>query len=221
MLEKLEARGPLESIAGKFDLLAAGYSDHDYADPAHYLARRVEVVRRLGPPLPPGASVLDLGCGDATAADLLLGCGYRYHGVDASTGMIEAARWRLDERAGLEVGDFEHYEPAEPVDLTLSLRAVIYARNRPAFFRRVARYTRTKFVFDFNPRVQSRREIERELRDAGFSQLDFRPFFLPQLVAVGAPLRASLRCLESVPPLARVALRVRGIWFCAASGAGT
>ena len=80
----------------------------------------------------------------------------------------------------------------------------------------VARYTRCKFVFDFDPRVYSRAEIERDLRAAGFGEIVLQPFFLPQRVSVPAPLRAMLTLLERSGPLARLALRVRGIWFCAA-----
>ena len=118
--------------------------------------------------------------------------------------------------AGSSSADLERYEPDDPVDLTLCFRAVIYAQDRRVFFSRVAEYTRTKFVFDFNPRVQERGAIEADLAAVGFTNVAFRPFFLPQLARVHAPLRFSLRCLESVPPVARTALRVRGIWFCAA-----
>jgi len=216
VLDQLEATGGLESIARKFDFLAPGYSRHDYADASRYFRRRVEVIHKLGPPVGPRASVLDLGCGDAGMAEPLLACGWSYRGVDASPGMLAEASERLGPSCRFEPGDLEHYEPDEPVDLTVCFRAVVYAKDRPAFFRRVAGYTRTKFVFDFNPRVQDRRGIERDLAAAGFTHSAFRPFLLPQLVGVFAPLRVSLRCLESVPPAARAALRVRGIWLCAA-----
>ena len=219
MLQEVEAPGRLASITSKFDRLAPGYSSHDYADAARYFGRRVEVVRTLGPVLPTAASVLDLGCGDGGMAAPILDCGYGYRGVDASDGMVAEARRRLGRRCRFEVADLERFTPAEPVDLTVCFRAVIYARDRRAFFRHVAEYTRTKFVFDFNPRACDRGAFEADLAAAGFTDIAFRPFFLPQLMRVRTPLRLSLRCLESVPPLARVGLRVRGIWVCAASGA--
>jgi hypothetical protein len=110
----------------------------------------------------------------------------------------------------------DEYEPAEPVEMTLCLRAFYYAADRRAFFGRVAGYTRTKFVFDFDPRTYAKHELEWDLRASGFAALEFRPFFLPQQFKVPAPVRAALQALEHAGPLARAALRVRGIWFCAA-----
>src|SRR5262249_22222899 len=110
----------------------------------------------------------------------------------------------------------DEYEPPEPVDLTLCLRAFYYAADRPAFFRRVAGYTRTKFVFDFDPRVYDRGELVGQLLANGFDRVELRPFFLPQRKAPPAPVRSALLALERAGPLARAALHVRGIWFCAA-----
>jgi SAM-dependent methyltransferase len=203
----------------KFDGLARGYSAHDYADPGRYSERRANAAIRIGPQVAPGASVLDLACGDANMAEPFLARGFRYRGVDGSTAMIEEARRRLGDRVPLEVARLDEYEPAEPVDLTICLRAFYYPADRQAFFRRIAGYTRTKLVFDFNPRAHDRVGLERVLRAAGFTAIELQPFFLPQRVAVPAPVRAALSALEHTGPLARAALHVRGIWFCAASGA--
>jgi len=203
----------------KFDRLARGYAAHDYADPARYAARRAEVALALGPELPPGATVLDLACGDANMAEPLLARGLRYRGVDGSAAMIEEARARLGDTVSLEVARLDEYEPPEPVDLTLCLRAFYYAPDRGAFLRRVAAYTRVKFVFDFDPRVHDRGALARDLYANGFERVELRPFFLPQRSAPPASLRAALLALEHAGPLARAALKVRGIWFCAASPA--
>lgn len=202
----------------KFERLARGYSQHDYADPVRYGRRRAEVAAALGPPLPAGAAVLDLACGDANLAEPLLALGYRYRGVDGSGAMIAEARARLGDDVPLEVCVIDEYEPPEPVEMTLCLRAFYYPADRRAFFRRVAGFTRVKFVFDFDPRVYDRRELEADLYASGFDRVELRPFFLPQRVALPAPARAALAALEHGGPLARAALRVRGIWFCAASG---
>lgn len=207
------------SAIEKFDRLARGYAAHDYADPARYAARRAEVALALGPELPPGATVLDLACGDANMAEPLLARGLRYRGVDGSAAMIEEARARLGDAAALEIARLDEYEPPEPVDLTLCLRAFYYAADRGAFVRRVSAYTRVKFVFDFDPRAQDRAAIVRDLRANGFERVELRPFFLPQRAAPPAPFRAALLALEHAGPLARAALKVRGIWFCAASPA--
>jgi len=209
------------SAIDKFDGLAHGYAAHDYADPEHYSARRAEVALAVGPSLPPGATVLDLACGDANMAEPLLARGLRYRGIDGSTAMIEEARARLGDSVSLEVARLDEYEPPEPVDLTLCLRAFYYAPDRRAFFRRIAAYTRVKLVFDFDPRVYDRDEIVRDLQAGGFDRVELRPFFLPQRVALPGPVRAGVQALEGAGPLARAALRVRGIWFCAASSAAS
>jgi len=207
------------SAIEKFDRLAPGYAAHDYADPARYAARRADVALGLGPPLEPGSTVLDLACGDANMAEPFLARGFRYRGVDGSSGMIEEARTRLGDAVPLEVARMDEYEPPEPVDVTLCLRAFYYPEDRGAFLRRVKSYTRVKLVFDFDPRVQARDRIVRELRENGFDEIALRPFFLPQRVAPPAPVRAALLALEHAGPLARLALRVRGILFCAATPA--
>ena len=204
------------SIIEKFDRLARGYSAHDYADPARYAARRTDVMLATGPAVPDGATVLDLACGDANMAEPLLARGYRYIGVDGSGEMIAEAGRRLGDRVTLIHELIDRYTPSGPVDVTVCLRAFYYPSDRVAFFRDVAAYTRCKFVFDFDPRVYPRAEIERDLRAAGFAEIVLQPFFLPQRVSVPAPLRVALTLLERCGPLARLALRVRGIWFCAA-----
>ena len=208
------------NVIDKFDRLARGYAAHDYADPARYADRRAQVALAVGPALPPAATVLDLACGDANMAEPFLSRGLRYRGVDGSTAMIDEARSRLGDRVPLEIARIDEYEPPAPVDMTLCLRAFYYPENRRAFFARVAGYTKTKFVFDFDPRVYARRELEDDLRASGFDRIALRPFFLPQRVAPPAPMRAMLLALEHAGPFARAALRVRGIWFCAASKSG-
>ncbi|MGH9456980.1 MAG: class I SAM-dependent methyltransferase [Thermoanaerobaculia bacterium] len=53
-------------------------------------------VREWAKELPPGASVLDLGCGPGVPiADVLIDAGFRVHGVDASPTLIEAFRTRF------------------------------------------------------------------------------------------------------------------------------
>ena len=209
------------SAIEKFDRLAHGYAAHDYADPERYSARRAEVALEVGPKLSAGATVLDIACGDANMAEPLLARGLRYRGVDGSAAMVEEARSRLGGGVPLAVARLDEYEPPEPVDLTLCLRAFYYAPDRVAFFRRVAGYTRVKFVFDFDPRVYEREAIIRDLRSGGFDRIDLRPFFLPQRVALPGPVRRAVLALEDAGPLARAALHVRGIWFCAASPAAS
>ena len=41
----------MNDVLAKFDRIAEGYAEHDYADPERYSARRAEVIVALGPRL--------------------------------------------------------------------------------------------------------------------------------------------------------------------------
>ena len=203
--------------AEQYDRAAERWTQEAYADPAAYLARRAAVVIELGPPLRPGELVLDLACGDGGLGAHLLERGLGYRGVDASEAMVEAARGRLGERTPVELGDLNDYEPPEPVAATTVFRALYYAHDRLAFFRRVAGYTGRKLVFDLNPRQYRLADVEADLRAAGFARIDKRPFFTPQTVALPRPLQAALAAAERTGPLARLALRARFTYLVSAS----
>jgi SAM-dependent methyltransferase len=200
---------------GKYDSEAERWSEVAYADPASYLAHRGELVLSLGPPLEHGDVVLDLACGDAGAADHLPGV--RYVGVDASAEMVEAGKRRGRE---VVVGDLNDFEPPEPVAATTCFRAIYYADDRAAFFRRVAGYTERKFVFDLNPRQYRVEDVCADLRAAGFDQLELRPFFSPQRVSLSRPVASAFHALERSGPLARILLAVRFSYLCAAFRGG-
>jgi SAM-dependent methyltransferase len=204
------------SVLDKYDRLAPGYAAHDYADPTVYSLRRARIATTLGPPLPAGATVLDLACGDANMAEPLLALGLRYLGVDGSPAMIAEARARLGGRASLEVALLDEYEPPEPVDMTLCLRAAYYAADRVAFFRRVAGYTRVKLVFDFRPMVHDSASIVADLRAAGFRGIELRPFLLPQSRRLPRAALPAVSALERTGPLASLVTRRYGRLFCAA-----
>jgi SAM-dependent methyltransferase len=191
------------------------WTETAYADPHEYLAHRAELILSLGPRLEPGDTLLDLACGDGGLADHLPGI--RYRGVDMSPEMVESAR-----RRGRDVvlGDLNDYEPAEPVAATTCFRAIYYTRDRAAFFRRVAGYTERKLVFDLNPRQYRVADVEADLRPAGFDRFELRPFFSPQRVSLPGPAATVLHRLERTGALARLALRFRFSYLCAASRGG-
>jgi SAM-dependent methyltransferase len=192
------------STSAKYAGAAERWSEEQYADSVAYLRHRAELIVSLGPRLEPGDRILDLACGDAGLADFLRP--YEYLGVDASEQMVLAARRR---GAHVELADLNDYEPTEPVAATTCFRAIYYARDRRAFFRRVAGYTEKKFVFDLNPRQYDVDEVRADLATAGFDQVALRPFFVPQTRALPAPLAVLLRAAEHSPPLARGLLRLR------------
>jgi SAM-dependent methyltransferase len=186
---------------------AERWTETAYADPAGYLAHRAELVRTLGPRLEPGETVLDLACGDAGLAAFLPE--QRYVGVDASPEMVAAAGGRA------VLGDLNEYEPAEPVAATFCFRAIYYARDRRAFFEHVASYTERKLVFDLNPRQYRLADVRADLEAAGWDRLALRPFLVPQTAALPRPLYALAVAVERTP-LARLLLRVRFTYLCAA-----
>jgi SAM-dependent methyltransferase len=202
-------------VKDKYAPQAERWSEEAYADSDAYLAHRAELIVSLGPALVPGDTVLDLACGDGGLARFLPG--YRYVGVDASSEMVEAGRRHSRD---LAVGDLNDYIPTEPVAATTIFRAIYYAHDRPAFFRHVGEYTQRKLVFDLNPRQYRVSEIRRELADAGFSGLELRPFFAPQRVTLPSGASSTLYALERSGPLARLLLRFRFSYLCAAFRGG-
>jgi SAM-dependent methyltransferase len=187
------------------------WTETAYADADAYLAHRAELILALGPPLEPGDTVLDLACGDGGLADHLPHL--RYQGVDASAEMVDAARAR---GRAVVLGDLNEYEPEQPVTATTCFRAIYYARDRTALFRRVAQYTERKLVFDLNPRQYRVDDVRRDLVSAGFDRFELRPFFSPQRFSLPRPAAATLRVLERSGPLARLLLAVRFSYLCAA-----
>jgi SAM-dependent methyltransferase len=200
----------------KFGSQADRWSEDAYADAESYLAHRAALVVALGPALQAEDTILDLACGDGGLAEHLKK-DFRYLGVDASPEMVEAGR-----RRGRDVvlGDLNDYEPLGPVAATTCFRAVYYARDRRAFFTRVAGYTQRKFVFDLNPRQYRVADIRADLRAAGFERLELRPFFSPQTISLPRPVTTVLHALERVGPLARLLLAVRFSYLCAAFRGG-
>lgn len=201
-------------MSSKYDRTAADWSATQYADSAAYLAHRAKLIAELGSPLATGETVLDLACGDGGLAPHLERRGLRYLGVDSTPAMVEEARKNGVEA---ELGDLNAYAPDRPVEATTCFRAIYYAVDRTAFFRHVAGYTTGKLVFDLNPRQYALNTVREELREAGFTQVAIRPFFVPQRRALPGPLGKALVALERAGPPARLALRYRFTYVVAAS----
>ena len=202
-------------IGEKYDASAERWSEIAYADAATYLAHRAELVLSLGPSLEQGDTLLDLACGDAAAAEHLPGV--RYVGLDLSPEMVKAGQRR---GRNVVLGDLDAYEPLEPVAATTCFRAIYYAQDRAAFFRRVAGYTERKFVFDLNPRQYRVEDVSADLRAAGFDQLELRPFFSPQNFSLPRPMASALYALERGGPVARLLLTLRFSYLFAAFRGG-
>ena len=197
--------------------VAANWSDEAYADARAYLSHRAELVRTLGPPLVSGDRVLDLACGDGGLGAFLMAAGMAYLGVDRSEAMVLAASARLGTKAEVVLADLNQYRPPTRVAATTIFRALYYVTDRPAFFSRVGEFTDKKLVFDLNPRRFDLDAIRAELGAAGFSRLELHPFFVPQTVALPAPLLRALTAAERLRPVAAALLRFRFSYVCAAS----
>ncbi len=196
-------------MSEKYTTAAAGWSREQYADADTYLRRRAELIAAG---LHPGDVVLDLACGDGGLARFLPGL--EYLGVDLNEAMVAEAR-RHGVRA--EVADLNDYAPPQPVAATTVFRAIYYARDREAFFRRVAAYTQRQLVFDLNPRQYAVADVVRDLHAAGFRDVVLRPFFVPQRVHLARPALARARGRERSGPVARAILRARFTYIVVAS----
>jgi SAM-dependent methyltransferase len=191
-----------DDIVPKYDAIAEEYSAHDYANPERYYARRAELVATG---LAPGASVLDIACGDGGLGRALLALGFDYRGVDASARMVEVARRALGDR--VVQGSFD-YEPRDAVDATTIFRSLYLVPDRRGFLERVRGFTTRKLVFDFDPRAYSTHAVRTDLRAAGWDRVELRPFLLPQRASLSGPLQAALYALEPLPG-AQLITRVR------------
>jgi SAM-dependent methyltransferase len=204
------------STRDKYAALADGFAEHEYANPELYSLRRAQVIAALGPAVQPGDTVLDLCCADGIMAAPLTELGLSYSGVDATEEMVAAASRR---NPGLEfvTGRMEDFEPARPVDVTICLRSFYLAEDRVAFFRRVRGYTKKKLVFDFRPMVFPMDGVTAELRAAGFSRIELRPFFLPQRKRVPGVALPLLSVLERTGPVGLALTNRVGCVFCSAT----
>lgn len=183
-----------DRIVAKYDELAGRYSEHDYANAERYYARRARLVAAQ---LRPGATLLDVACGDGGLGRHLLSLGVDYHGVDASERMVEIARRTLG-AARVVRGGFD-YLPPERVDATTIFRSLYLVPDRRAFLERVRRYTRELLVFDFDPRAYDTEAVLADVRAAGWTRVRVRPFLQPQRRELPAPLQALLHALEPLP----------------------
>jgi hypothetical protein len=100
--------------------------------------------------------------------------------------------------------------------VTACFRAIYYASDRLSFFRHVASYTQKKLVFDLNPRQYSLDEVREDLKEAGLDGFAMRPFYVPQTRRLPPALSRLLIEAERAPALAKVLLRFRFTYICAA-----
>jgi len=202
-----------DDVVHKYDALAAGYSSR-YADPAAVVTFYLRLVRSWGPPLWPGASVLEVSCADGFMTQGLVRAGYRVTALDIAPAMVEATATRLA-GAGLEadlrVADVRTWEPDGRWDVVLAPMWTFfqYVENAPQVLARLARASNTKVLVDLNPRVHRVAEAVETMQGAGLRSLAWRPVAVPLTRKLGPARLVALRTVMSVPPVRDAALRRR------------
>jgi SAM-dependent methyltransferase len=127
-------------LARAFDAQAAAFERAKVQRDAASLARFVAFAA-----LPPGARVLDAGCGPGLVAEAFLESGFEVLGVDLSAEMIRRARERcarFGPRARFEQRSFFDLDPGAPVDCALSRNVLHHLEDPRAFAARQAALVR-------------------------------------------------------------------------------
>ncbi|HEY2637455.1 MAG TPA: class I SAM-dependent methyltransferase, partial [Solirubrobacteraceae bacterium] len=98
-----------------------------------------DVLGRLGD-VPPGATILDVGCGTGRVTEALLELVPRGRvlAVDASSAMVELARRRLGDRAEVWCQDALALDVDAPVDLIVSTAALHWVPDHETLWPRLA-----------------------------------------------------------------------------------
>ena len=199
-------------LATKYDRLAEGFAETEYANIEYEMQRRRWVAVFWGPALESGDAVLELGCGDGYLAELLVRGGFLYRGVDISPKMIACARRRLRDRgleAPFDVSDVDEFALNQSVDVVVSHMGDFfrYARDPLGILKRFRPQVRKKVILDLNPRKTPIRAALAVLRDSGFRQVTWRPYFVPKERKLPLVALKALAACEAIPVLSSIPLR--------------
>lgn len=197
-----------EQLVKKYDRAATeGYAERAWANLRFDMHRRLAITTAWGTPLQPGDSVLELGCGDGYLAQLFVQHGLRYAGVDITPKMIALAEQRL-QKAGLDanfmVADVSQLSLSQPFDAVISNMGgfFTYVSDPGAVLRRLRPSIRKKIILDVNAvGAISLDTAVSMLREAGFRNVTWRPFFIPRLRKLPVSILKTLVVCESIPIL--------------------
>jgi ubiquinone/menaquinone biosynthesis C-methylase UbiE len=131
---------PKDVVRRGYDALSARYDDAYGAD-TKYRPWLAELRRRI----PPGAAVLDLGCGSGVpVASSLTGAGHRVVGVDISEVQVRRARERVLAAEFIRADATTVRFPDESFDAVVCLYALIHIplAEQPPLLASVARWLR-------------------------------------------------------------------------------
>jgi SAM-dependent methyltransferase len=124
----------------QYNSFAAQYEEHAAAAPYNALYDRPATLRLVGDV--DGKRVLDAACGPGLYIQQLVARNAEVVGCDASPAMIDLARARVGDRAGLRVHSLDDpfsWVESATVDIVLCALAYHYVTNRMGFLREVRR----------------------------------------------------------------------------------
>lgn len=192
-------------LASKYDRVAEGFAERSWANLEFDMERRFLIATSWGKALLPGDSVLELGCGDGYLARLFAERGFSYRGVDISPGMVAVAQQKLRAlglKGQFEVTDVHGLSLTEPVDTVVSYMGnfFFYVLEPLTVLERFRPYIRKKVILDLNPRQNvSVSAAIAILRQAGFKNVTWRPFFVPKEKQLPATVLKALVMCEDIP----------------------
>jgi SAM-dependent methyltransferase len=131
---------PKDVVGRGYDALSYRYRG-DADAPAHYAAWLAQLEERV----PPGGTVLDVGCGNGVPlARDLAAAGYAVTGVDLSAVQVERARRLVPTARFLHADATEVRFPEASFDAVVSLYALIHMPldEQPALLGRIGRWLR-------------------------------------------------------------------------------
>ena len=212
-----------ESVANKFDRVAGTPAERRYANLDFYMKRLIKILISWGRPLQPGHRVLELGCGDGFLSKPLVEYGLSYHGFDISPKMVAKANARIQEvglEADFSVANIDEMVLSEPYDAIVSnMRSFFkYARDPLKVLKQLRPYVKKKLIVDLNPRKKiSLQEGVHMLKDAGYSEIAWRPFFVPTSKHLPKSLLELLVICEYIPLLRKVPMQWKFEYFLKAA----
>lgn len=199
--------------AAKYDALAPCYTGR-YADADAVASHQVKLLREWGPRLSTGDTVIELGSADGFVTERLLKHGLEVTAIDLSPAMVEQARRRLTETAvgrwSVMVADVNDL-PELHSDAVLATMWTFfaYAHDPLAVLGRLRQMATKKVIVDCNPRSTAVRSAMDAMEAAGFRDVRWRPFFVPQTRRLIRPIRSAAEIAERTPLLRSLPLRWR------------